>query len=242
MLISIYGTLFLFLSGSGAWLVLDFKRERDRTLNNISQLALHKSQLMSRSFGDTFLVTDYVLRDVLGRIDVATDLVYPDTDSQHSDRIHKLLEEKFITVPGLTDIVLLNKTCNFVAAVKYRPLGRKSNQRFCSEGSLPPGQSLRIQYISPEKSASKRPVILISRIVVSGEGQLLGAAMAVIDLEYAQKWISKLEIDTHEVLAIVDTDGVLLARNPYVPNAIGTRSQTPANQLPFSEIRTVTTF
>ena len=246
MLVSTYGILFCFLFGIGVWLVLDFKRERDRTLENISQLTLHKSQLMSRSLEHTFLATDYVLRDVLGRIDAKTDLVYPDNDPDRADLLYQLLEEKLATVPGLTDLVLLDRDCRFTAAVKYQPLdkllGRRSNQRFCSERSLPAGESLRIEYIPMAKSASRRPVVLMSRIVVSTEGSLLGGVMAVIDLEYAQNWISKFEINTHEVLAIIDTNGVLLARNPFLPDALGKRSQLPIALSKLSETRDVATF
>lgn len=237
-----FGSLFVLLVAIGGWLTVDFSRERDRIATERSRLAIHKSQLMSRSFGDTFLAADYVLRDVIGRVSMARDLAYPHPDAGVTKRLDDLLKEKVSTVTGLTDLVLLNGDCIFVATANYSKRGFKSRQRFCNTERVDPGQSLHIQYMPPEKSASGRPVVLMSRTLGSPEGVLLGGAMVVIDLEYAQRWIATFEIDQGDVLAIVDADGTLLARNPALPEAIGLRTSPPPNQPAFSEIDSAATF
>ena len=237
-----YGVLLLLLLVIGGWLVLDFMQERDRITSERARLAVNKSQLMNRSFGDTFLAADYLLRDVLGRIDIARDLDYPQTDAAITTRLESLLRQKVSTVAGLTDMVLFNRDCIFAATANYPTRGTKSRQRFCSEGHVQPGENLRIQYMPPANSASARPVVLMSRTVGSPEGALLGGAMVVVDLEYAQRWISTLEVEPHDVLALVDAEGTLLARNPPLPEAIGQRTATPPDQPPFSEIRDTLSF
>lgn len=236
------GTLLVALALMGSWLVADFLQERDRIIAESSRLAVQKSQLMGRSFGDTFLATDYVLRDVLGRTDLAKDLVYPHPDTSTPSRLDALLQEKVITVRGLNDLVLLNGDCIFVAVAMYPFQGTKSRQSFCAAGRVDPGQSLRIQYMPKDQSVSGRPVVLMSRMVGSPEGKLLGAAMAVIDLEYAQQWIAALEVDENDVLTIVDSEGTLLARNPLQPKSLGRRTSLPSSQPSFAEIREALTF
>lgn len=220
----------------GGWLVVDFSREGDRIVDETAQLAVQKSQLMSRSFGDTFLATDYLLRDVIGRIDMAKDLAYSPPHPDTTARLEALLKEKVSTVVGLEDLVLLNSSCVFVAVANHPLRGTKSRQRFCTTDRVTSGQSLSIQYMPREKSASKRPVVLMSRTVGSSDGVLLGSAMAVIDLQYAQQWIATFEVGQNDVLTLVDTDGTLLARNPHQAEALGRHTTAPPGQPSFAEV------
>jgi len=237
-----YGVLLLLLLAIGSWLVIDFMQERNRVMAERSRLAINKSQLMNRSFGDTFLAADYVLRDVLGRVHMGTDLAYPQTDAEVSARLETLLKEKVLTVAGLTDLVLFNGDCVFAATANYPTRGTKSRQRFCSDGRVEPGQSLHIQYMPAVNSASARPVVLMSRTVGSPEGALLGGAMVVVDLEYAQQWIIALDVEQDDVLALVDSNGTLLARNPPLPEAIGLRTSPPPNEPSFDKVESSATF
>lgn len=237
-----YGVLLLLLLVVGSWLVVDFMQERDRITAERSWLAINKSQLMNRSFGDTFLAADYLLRDVLGRVDLAHDLAYPQADPQVSARLDALLQEKVDTVNGLTDMVLFNGDCLFAATARTPARGTKSRQRFCSDGHVEPGQSLHIQYMPPASSVSARSVVLMSRTVGSPEGRLLAGAMVVVDLEYAQRWIAAIDVEPDDVLALVDSEGTLLARNPPLPEAIGQRTSPPPTEPPFSEVKGTATF
>jgi diguanylate cyclase (GGDEF)-like protein len=231
-----YGALLLLLLVVGVWLVVDFVQERDRIMAERARLAIHKSQLMNRSFGDTFLAADYVLRDVLGRIQVGQELTYPQPDAAVSARLQALLKEKVATVAGLTDLVLFNGDCIFAATANYPTRGTKSRQRFCSDAHVAPGQSLHIEYMPADRSASARPVVLMSRTVGSPQGALLGGAMVVVDLDYAQQWITAIEVEQNDVLALVDSDGTLLARNPPLPQAIGLRTSPPPDEPSFGEV------
>ena len=67
----------------GSWLVVDFMQERDRITAERSWLAINKSQLMNRSFGDTFLAADYLLRDVLGKNPQTTVVVIDEVDTDN---------------------------------------------------------------------------------------------------------------------------------------------------------------
>lgn len=213
----LFVSLFALLVTAASYLAFDFNRERTRMIDDAARLAVNKAQLISRSFGDTFLAADYVLRDVIGRVDLASDLHFPSADPARSPALKTLLREKAETITGLVDLVLINDQCTF-AFVAYRSLeGKRSIQTICTADRVEPGQSLHFDYMPAKNSQSGRPVILMTRAVGSPDGHLLGAAMAVIDLDYAQAWISKLETDSNDVLSIVAQDGLVVARTPALP-------------------------
>lgn len=232
-----FGAAVAIFVGVGVWLLHDFAHERERTVAEAAHAAMRQSQLVSNLFGTTFLAADYVLRDMLGhveRVDVRRALPAD---------LAPLLDRKLDTVPGLTDLVLLDPDCRFVAVGRYKPLiGTRSRQRFCADATQAPGQSLHIQYMPAEQSASGRPVVLMSRVLASAEGRLRAAAMAVMELDYAQRWIEDFTVDGHDIQTIVDTDGVILARNPLLPEGLGKRTVPPPGQPAFDQLQGTHTF
>ncbi|KAB2964792.1 diguanylate cyclase [Zoogloea sp.] len=226
-----HGVLIFFLLAAGGWLVFDFARERDRTVASVSRLAMHKSQLVSALFGDIFIAADYVLRDMADHAELAL------TRKTALVDLTPLLEKKLTSLPALTDLVLLDGDCRFAAVGSVKSfLGKQSRQRFCSATSHQPGQSLHVQYMPAEKSANGKPVVLISRVIATPQGHLQAAAMAVIELDFAQHWIEAFTVDAPDVMTIVDTEGVLIARNPPMPAELGRRTVAPPGQPPFEQI------
>jgi diguanylate cyclase (GGDEF)-like protein len=241
-LTSLYAAVLLFLLVLGSWLAWDLWRERERTLGQAARLVMQKSQFMARAFGDTFLAADYVLRDVLGHVQLARDLVHPDPDADHRQRIEGLLRVKAATIPVLEDVALFNHDCIFTAFAKSNFYGRRSNQRFCTDLQVGAGERLHMQYLPTEKSASKRPVVVMARTVGDATGRLLGGALTVLDLQYAQNWLAGFDVDPQDNLTLLDTDGLLLARVPPMPEAIGQRLPPTPTQPAFSALTGAATF
>lgn len=238
----LYAAALLFLLVLGSWLAWDLWRERERTLELAARLVMQKSQFMARAFGDTFLAADFVLRDVLGHVRLDRDLRYPDPDADHRQHIEGLLRVKAATIPVLEDVALFNRDCIFTAFAKGNFYGRRSTQRFCTDLQVGPGERLHMQYLPVEQSASKRPVVVMARTLGDARGRLLGGALAVLDLQYAQNWLASFEVDPQDNLSLLDTDGVLLARVPPMPEAIGQRLAPTPTQPLFSELSTAATF
>jgi diguanylate cyclase (GGDEF)-like protein len=225
-----YGLLAALLVGVGILLVCDLWFERARVLEDTALQAEHKSQILARSFGDTFLAADYVLRDILGHIDIHT-------DAKILTQMRALLKEKLVTVTGLVDLVVLDKDCVFRAnAGPPEFVGRRSNQRYCNTPQQVPGESLFIQYSPPEQSANHKPSVVISRVVASPQGQMQMGAMAVISLDYAQQWISAFDTLEDDTLSLVDSEGVLLARKPHLAS-LGQYTPLPAGLPRFADIQ-----
>lgn len=238
----LYAAVLLFLLVLGSWLAWDLWRERERTLGLAARLVMQKSQFMARAFGDTFLAADYVLRDVLGHVRPERDLVHPDPDADHRQRIEGLLRVKASTIPVLEDVALFDRNCIFTAFAKGQFYGRRSTQRFCTDLQVGAGEKLHMQYLPVEKSASRRPVVVMARTVGDASGRLLGGALAVLDLQYAQNWLASFDVAPQDNLSLLDTDGVLLARVPPMPEAIGQRLPPTPTQPLFSELSTAATF
>ncbi len=233
----VFSTVMTVLVAVGVWLAYDFWRERERAVSDMARVAVYQSQLISALFGDTLLTADFVLRDVSGHADLTLARKTP------LARLEPLLETKLGTVPGLTDLVLLDEHCRFVALGRNKNLlGTKSRQRFCAATSHAPGQSLHIQYMPTEKSANREPVVLISRVLASPQGQMRAAALAVLELDYAQRWIESFAVAPLDVQTILDNDGVLIARNPPMPEALGKLAAAPAGLPPFDQVRDTITF
>jgi diguanylate cyclase (GGDEF)-like protein len=235
------GALLFALAFAAILLVADLFDGRNRILAERADMALQKSQFMSQWFGTTIVATDYVLRDIIGKVS-PDDLVFPDPDPRHFQRMQALSRDKLATLPGVEGITLYDKDCVFTASANPKLVGFRSNQKFCTDKSEPIGPEVRIQYIPMDKSATRRPMILVSRNLVSADGHLQGGALAAIDLALAQDWISSFAVGPNDVLALVDSDGTLLARNPPLPQAIGTRSPSPPGQPTFGETRSSASF
>ncbi|WP_242390610.1 sensor domain-containing diguanylate cyclase [Pararhodospirillum photometricum] len=230
--------MFAALAGAGLWLTVDLRDSRTRLLQERSDLALQKSQFMSQWFGTTLVAVDYVLRDIQEKLG-PDDLPAPSPDRQRA--LGVWLQEKAASVPGVVGISVYGADCVFVAAADPHLIGFKSHQKICDTPDPALDQHSSIQYIPAEKSASRRPSILISRNNITADGTLQGGVLAAIDLSFTQSWISSIVIDPSEVVALVDGEGTLLARNPPLPTAIGRRAPLPP-QPAFGRQRSSITF
>jgi diguanylate cyclase (GGDEF)-like protein len=179
---------------------------------------------MAHWFGTTIISTDYVLLDILGQV-TADDLQSP--DAERAARIQALLLRKVSTVQGLAGISLYGADCVFRHAADQARVGFRSNQRFCRDQTIRIGPEMQIQYIPITKSANRKPALLVSRNVIDASGGLAFGTLAAITLEHAQGWIEQFKVAPSDVLAMVDTDSVLLARNPPLPRLIGSVAPLP---------------
>lgn len=230
----VYGGLFLVLLGLAVWLYEDLSEGYVRIESSRLEMAHQQSQLMSRWLGSSVLAADYVLRDINEKITSAT-IAAIESSREKSDETSAWLERKRTTVPGVIGISLFGKECVFVAAADRKVIGFRSNQRACIDRSVVVEDKMYLQYVSAEKSANRRPSIIVSRFRTSPEGKVLGGVLAAIDLAHVEKWITSFPVTRNDVLAVIDSGMVVLARNPPLAGVIGQKWPLPANTPNLSE-------
>ncbi|CAK0772682.1 Response regulator [Azospirillaceae bacterium] len=239
--LGIYGGMVVLLLSFAIWLAVDLTDGRARIVSERLALAAQKSQFMSQWFGTTIISADYVLLDINGKITPA-DLSAHANEPKYFEKLNGWLNEKLATIPRVTGIGIYDENCVFRAAADPQIVGFRSNQKSCQDLSVRLDERVYIQYVPAQKSANKQPAILVSRHHLSVDGKLLGGALIAINLVNAQEWITSFSIDPKDVLAIIDNEGTLLARNPTLPVAIGARTAPPDESRRFSESRFTTSF
>ncbi len=167
-LLGIYGTLSVFLVALGIWLALDLQQGYKKVLEDTSYRAMQQSQIISQSFRTQMMATDYVLRDVLGRVQ-QKDITYPDSDPDHAQHMTQLLKEKSATVVDFF-LIIFNRNCVFTATETGKHLGASSKQELCEARKLHSGSDALTNYIPGSKSASGRSVLMLSRHLASPAG------------------------------------------------------------------------
>ena len=209
--IALYGLIFAVILGIGLWLYFDLISERNRIISDRSQIAIEQSKFMSQWLRTLFLSSDYVLRDVREKVN-PTDLEH--ATPEKITQINAWLGEKAATVPGLSGIGIYDSNLIYRADNVPQIIGFRTNLK------MPSGQSddkVSFQYMPVEKSANKQPTILLNRVSFSKDGKIMGGVVAAVDPRIAQEWIQSFKIGNKDVLALVDEEGTLLARNPAMP-------------------------
>ena len=226
-LFKIYGVLLLSFAILAAWLVRDLQQGYEKILADTSQLTMQRSQIISHSFRSQVLSADYVLRDVLGRIQ-KKDLVYPDVDRNHVLRMTNLLKEKADTVPDFFSMVIFDQDCVFTATATGMNIGVKSKAELCAARKMHRTPGPLASFVPGSKFASGQSVIVLSRHLISPKGDFQGGVLGVIELKRAQHWFDSLSSGSGESVALLDDSLTLLARHPALPEAIEKRA-SPLN-------------
>jgi diguanylate cyclase (GGDEF)-like protein/PAS domain S-box-containing protein len=217
-LFKIYGALLVFFMVLGGWLAFDLQKGYVKVLADQSYRAMQRSQIIGQSFRTQVLATDYVLRDLLGRIQ-PQDIVYPDYDRNHAQRMTQLLKEKSDTVPDFF-LVVFNKDCVFTATESGDHTGASSKPALCEARKAHVGPGPLVSYVSGAKSASGSSVLMLSRNFTSPTGEFQGGVMAVMELEKAQHWFDSLNLESGDSVALLDDAQILLARRPLLEKSM----------------------
>lgn len=215
-LLKISSALFAIFVLLGLWLIFELRDSYDQVLKQASTRAVQRSQIFGQNLRMQFLASDYVLRDVVGRIQ-NQDVAFAYTDPQQVKRMSALLKEKGETVPDFFSMVLFNQDCEFIATATGQNIGIRSKPELCEARKDFKGTGPMVEYVAANKSASGQSVLVLSRHFIASDGQFLGGVLGVIELERMQLWLESLEIASYDSIALIDQSQVLLARRPTMP-------------------------
>ena len=161
-----YGGVCVFMVGIGVWLAVDLVQGRNHIIASRSHMAVQKSQMIGALWSQTFLAAGYVLGDVVDRVS-EKDLVYPDPDPRHAKQMEALLTQKITMAPGMTGLGLYNNRCTLTARANAKTPGYQSHETLCQARKRLRGTDIHTQYLRADQSASGKPVISVSRNLVS---------------------------------------------------------------------------
>lgn len=235
-LLKISAILFICFVLFATWLIFDLQRGYEKVLADTSYRAMQRSQIIGQSFRTEVLAADYVLRDVLGRFQ-ESDLVFPDPDPNHAQRMTKLLKEKADTVPDFFSMVLFDHDCVFAVTATGQNTGVRSKPELCVARKRHQGPGPLVSYVPGSVAVSGRSVLVLSRHLTSPSGVFRGGVMGVIELERAQHRFDSLSLEPGDSVALLDESQVLLARRPQLAQALEKRVVTP--EIP-AALRTIT--
>lgn len=170
-----------------------------------------------------FMASDYVLRDIIGQVPL-TALQYPDPDPVRHKRITDFIVSKLKTLPFGTVVGMANMHC------------------ITTHAWLTPPRSASIGFDGSQREWCKRPKAdplletFVTNMFVDNVGTLSvnqirrfpghanefnGVATIAVELGFFSKWLEKVSIGSHGILAIADMNTQLLARKPPLPAALG---------------------
>lgn len=211
---------------AGLWLANDLGLSRSSIISEKKDLALQTSKVMSQRLNTSILTTDYVLRDITTRIEPG-ELVSAGSAPEASKRLSRLLENKLSTLPSAMGLGFLDKKSIFVAAADRHLVGIKSNSRLQASAGRTLENRVYVEYVPSAKSANKQPSILVSRPMLSADGEFLGGALAAMGLASFQEWLETFHIASNDSILLMDDQGTLLASNPRQPALIGKALRYP---------------
>lgn len=240
-LIILYCAVAAVFLGVGIWLAKDLSSSRAAIITERSALAVQTSGLLSQRFGNTITATDYVLRDVTTKVTV-DELHLAATNQELQKRLSALVRDKLTTLPNVFGLSLLDDRAVFIAAADETLIGYKSNSKLNTDNGQVLENRAYVDYVPPAKSANKQPAILVSRPILSSDGNFLGGGLAAIMLSSAQDWIESFNIGEQDTMAMVDESGVVLALNPSKPDLIGTQVNYNTGLASLSDLRGSTSF
>lgn len=220
--IGIYGTMLAMLVGAAIWLGFDLVASRTQIIQERSALAIQQSQFMSQWFGTNIVAADYVLLDILEKV-TAEEVQSSVGNEEEIQRICPWLAKKLSTVPGAIGLGLYDAECVYQLVADTTKIGIKSNLSFCATSPVMAENRAYTQYLPAAKSASSVPTIAVSRPRISSDGRFLGGALAAFHLGEFQRWIQSFPLGEHDVLALADSDAMIVAHNPPAPDTFEKR-------------------
>lgn len=218
----VFGLLFVMLAAIGAGLVLDLIRSREALIAERVALADQRSQFLAQWLGTTIVSVDYVLKGLNDMIP-PEELIRRTATPAETERLNSLLTVKADSLPGVRSLFLYGPDCVYRATSNPAFLGHHSTQSFCTDRQVPVEDRVHLQYIPAEQSVSQQPVLLVARHHSGPDRHMTGGSLASIPLSYAQDWLNTVPVGPNDVLTLTDDSMTILARAPYIADAIGRR-------------------
>lgn len=211
----------ILISGFAAYhLRITYLQEEDKARERVSS----SGYLIAEWIKGAFEITDYLLKDILGHVREG-DLVYPHPDKREQQHLTEVIVSKMNSVPNVILAGLFDENC-IITHVNNNEVGWDGSQRdYCTNLRDNPD---RQTFVSNAFVSTAGPLnVTQSRKYRPNEPGFHGFAAVGVNLDFFSKWIEKLSLGPHGVIAISDQNISLLARKPARPDKIGKTVSDP---------------
>ncbi|WP_413699620.1 diguanylate cyclase [Psychromonas sp. KJ10-10] len=177
------------------------------------------SLLISEWIKGAFNASDYILRDIIDHVP-ASALTYPATDPIEHARISELIDKKRQTLPYSNGVGLNDDKCIMTHTPSI--IGFDASER---EWCYVPMQNPELDtYVSNMFMSNIGEMMVIQVRKFPDNKGLIGLG---VNLNFFSQWVKKVNIGQHGVVAIIDNDFKLLARQPEITDTLGEKSGAP---------------
>jgi hypothetical protein len=177
----------------------------------------HDSQMVEEWIKGAFIASKYVLRDIIDHIPLE-DVKYPPDNPEKHKRQKAFLEKKRLSLPHAILVGLMDKDC-IVTHTNSIDGFDASQREFCRVMRKKPHPGSMVSHAFRANNGS----LNVTQTLKYRQGQpgYQGMAALAMDMAIFSKWLNKLGYSKTSLISIFDTNQVLLARIPPLPDKIG---------------------
>jgi len=213
--------MLIFLIISGIELFVSY----NTAIQKASEQIQATSFLTAEWLGTSFDTPRYILKDVSNEINPA-EIQYPsDNPYQHLERTNHIIR-KAQTNSNVLFLGIFDKECT----ITHTSIGSNLGQNFkdfeyCSLVFQEPIEVFKMSNMFV--STTNKMNVTMSYPVIAPDGEMAGFVLAGLDLSFFQQWLDRLDKAAGMVVSIFDVNQSLIARTPFIANAIGNRLDDP---------------
>jgi diguanylate cyclase (GGDEF)-like protein len=192
-----------------------YSQEKNLAKENITLTSL----LISEWIKGAFNASDYILRDIIDKVPT-TALTYPTNDPIEHARISQFIDKKRQTLPYSNGVGLNDSKC--IMTHTPSTVGFDASQReWCN---VPMKNPKLDTYVSNMFMSNIGEMMVIQTRKFPDNKGLAGLGL---NLSFFSQWVKKVHIGRGGVVAILDRNFTLLARQPESPQALGKKAGAP---------------
>jgi diguanylate cyclase (GGDEF)-like protein/PAS domain S-box-containing protein len=200
----------LVLSGWREW------SSREAELKNAEVDVANLSESLTQHADDTFELADNVLTGLVHRLEI--DGAGPEAIA----RLRTFIDLRKPSLGRIRGLFIYDETGNWLAtseAVSLNGLNNSDRDYFRHHAQLDDHRTLIGR---PVKSRSGGQwIITVSRRFNHPDGRFAGVALATVDVTYFSQFFKKFNIGQNGAVALLSTDGIVLARHPDDGSYVG---------------------
>ena len=218
------------IAAATALLVVDLHdRSVDQTQRSLISLATILGDQADRALQSIELVQQGII-DELRAADVADEAEYIERVSTRA--MQETLEARVAALPQVNAITLIDARGKLLNFSRYWPIPDVSiadRDYFQALASNPEVQRFVSRPV--QNRGDGNWTLYIARKLTAADGRFMGLVLGAVELSYFERLYAQIAPAPDYVLSMFRTDGMLLVRQPSIPQAVGLQFQTAGAQL-----------